>query len=215
METNKTYYVYRHIRLDTNEVFYIGVGTKSNKYTELTEYYRAHSKHYRNSFWKSIIRKTEYIVEILFETEDHKLLQQKEIEFIALYGRRNLGKGTLVNLNDGGGCNTNMIVSDETRKKQSLAKKGIYKVSQENKEKLSKLYKGIRPCKLAQENSLKARLTPISQFTLEGIWIRDFNSLKEARDFLGLKTHSPISSVLSNKYKSCRGFKWEYKQIIN
>lgn len=211
MKANKTYYVYRHLRLDTNEVFYIGIGTKSSKYTEITEYYRAYSRHYRNAFWYSVTKKTDYIVEILFETEDHLLVQQKEIEFIKLYGRRNLGIGTLVNLNDGGGCNTNMIVSQETRKKQSIAKKGIPRISQAHKDKLRELYKGIRPCLLAQENAFKAKLKPISQFTLEGEWIRDFDSIKEASEALKLKSHSSISLVLTNKHKSCKGFNWKYK----
>ena len=42
---NKIYYLYEHIRLDKNEIFYIGIGTKNQD----TKYYynvykRAHTK---------------------------------------------------------------------------------------------------------------------------------------------------------------------------
>lgn len=47
-----TGYLYRHIRLDTNEVFYIGVSCNAN-------YKRAYSKTHRNQFWENIVKKTE------------------------------------------------------------------------------------------------------------------------------------------------------------
>ena len=49
--------VYRHRRLDTFEVFYIGIG-KTEK--------RAYSKKNRNKWWKNIILKTEYSVDGLY-----------------------------------------------------------------------------------------------------------------------------------------------------
>jgi len=101
------YYVYRHVRLDTNEVFYIGIGTKNENDIKNNFYTRAYSL-YRNKHWKSIVDKTDYKVEILFESDDRKFIENKEIEFIALYGRKDLNKGTLVNLTDGGeGVNRN------------------------------------------------------------------------------------------------------------
>lgn len=119
------HYLYRHTRIDTNELFYIGVGTKPKTYRlNTTEYSRAYTKKGRSNFWRNIVEKTDYEVEILIESNDYDFLKQKEIEFIALYGRRNLGKGTLVNLTDGGDGNLNGIVSKETRLKRSNALKG-------------------------------------------------------------------------------------------
>ena len=86
------YYLYRHIRLDKNEPFYIGVGTKVNKKSFLkvtSEYVRAYSKTRRNKIWIDIVSKTDYEVEILLESDNYEFIKQKEIEFIALYGRRN------------------------------------------------------------------------------------------------------------------------------
>jgi hypothetical protein len=88
-------YVYRHIRLDTNEVFYIGVGSDDN-------YRRAHDTTQRNEFWKRIAEKTPHEVDILFDDIVRDEALEKEKEFIALYGRRNINAGTLVNLTDGG-----------------------------------------------------------------------------------------------------------------
>lgn len=85
--------VYRHIRLDVNKVFYIGIG-KSDK--------RAYDKNGRNQYWKNIVNSTDYRVDILFDDLTWEEACEKEKEFISLYGRIDLGKGTLVNLTDGG-----------------------------------------------------------------------------------------------------------------
>ena len=98
--------VYRHRRLDTFEVFYIGIG-KTEK--------RAYSKKNRNKWWKNIILKTEYSVEIIIEDVSWKEAQEVEVLLISEYGRRDLGLGNLVNLTNGGegtqGINdTNLII---------------------------------------------------------------------------------------------------------
>lgn len=110
-------YVYRHIRLDKNEPFYIGIGIDST-------YKRANERARRNNLWKKVFSKTKYVVEILFDDIDFDTAKIKEIEFIKLYGRKDLGTGTLCNLTDGGeGC-VNRIFTPEHRKKISDANKG-------------------------------------------------------------------------------------------
>lgn len=89
-------YVYRHIRIDKNEVFYVGISKQDNNYL------RARQVHKRNIFWKNIASKTEFRYDILWECDSEKELLQKEIEFIAIYGRKDQGTGTLCNLTDGG-----------------------------------------------------------------------------------------------------------------
>jgi hypothetical protein len=97
------YYLYRHIRHDINSVFYVGVGTTSSNHLGFpSEYKRAYDKNRRSAYWKNIVNKTTYDVEILFETTDLITIKEKEREFISLYGRKDLGKGSLVNHNDGG-----------------------------------------------------------------------------------------------------------------
>ncbi len=85
--------VYRHIRLDKKEPFYIGIG-KSEK--------RAYTKKGRNRLWKIIVQKTEYKVEVLFEDVDLDFANKKEIELIKLYGKISDGNGPLANISDGG-----------------------------------------------------------------------------------------------------------------
>lgn len=98
------YYLYRHIRLDTNEVFYVGIGTAYRNYGIgfKKRYNRAYRVDGRSEFWCKIVSKTAYNIEILFESDDRDFVEQKEKEFISLYGRRDTRAGTLVNLTDGG-----------------------------------------------------------------------------------------------------------------
>lgn len=103
------YYLYQHTRLDTNEVFYIGIGKKQEKRIKgvKTEFERAYVRAKRSAFWKSIANKTEVKVEILLESNDLAYIKAKEIELIKKYGRRAYDpEGTLVNFDEGGGLNT-------------------------------------------------------------------------------------------------------------
>lgn len=127
------WYVYSHTRLDKNEIFYIGIGNKP-------DYKRAHTKFSRNKFWKNIIAKTNYDVDILFQDLNKNNACQKEIELIAKYGRRNLGLGALVNLTDGGEGVTNLKHSEESKRKMSISAKGKSGISIEEQEKIKTLY---------------------------------------------------------------------------
>lgn len=124
--------VYRHRRLDTNEIFYVGIG-KTEK--------RAYSKRSRNSLWYNIVDKTDYSVEIIAEVDTWELACELEELLIQEYGRRDLGLGSLVNMTDGGEGRTNVVVSDETRKKMSKTRTGK-KFSEETKTKISEAMKG-------------------------------------------------------------------------
>ena len=90
-------YLYRHIRLDKNEPFYIGIGKSDNGLFK-----RSKQRTKRSQFWKNIASKTKYKIEIVMEDDSESFIKYKEKEFISLYGRLDLGTGTLVNLTDGG-----------------------------------------------------------------------------------------------------------------
>lgn len=113
------YYLYRHVRLDTNEVFYIGIGTKLKSQYFRTIYKRAFCIHRENFIWKSITLKTDYEVEILLESDCYKFIKEKEIEFIKLYGRKNLKEGTLSNMTNGGEGVKGRVPSKEWRENHS------------------------------------------------------------------------------------------------
>jgi hypothetical protein len=108
-------YVYRHIRLDTNEPFYIGISSGIT-------HERAFTKHKRNIYWNNIITKTDYKVEIIIDDLSWEEACNKEIEFIKLYGRKS--NGTLCNLTDGGEGTLGAVASNETRKKRSISLSG-------------------------------------------------------------------------------------------
>jgi hypothetical protein len=128
-------YVYRHIRIDKNEPFYIGIGS------DMT-YKRAREKSRRSNLWNKIIAKSDYDVEILLDDITFEEAKNKEIEFIKLYGRIDLGNGTLANLTDGGDGTPNRIFTPEHKRKLSLSQIGK-KISEEQKDKLRKYRVGI------------------------------------------------------------------------
>jgi hypothetical protein len=107
-------YLYRHIRLDKNEPFYIGIGSDSN-------YNRAYEikKDRRNIVWSRIASKSEIEVEIMLDGLSWDNACEKEIEFIKLYGRIDNSNGILSNLTDGGDGTLGLIVSEKTRKENS------------------------------------------------------------------------------------------------
>lgn len=117
--------VYRHVRVDMNQVFYIGIGK---------ELQRAFTKKGRNYDWK-LISSNGYRVDILFDNISYDEALQKEKEYIKLYGRMDLGLGTLVNKTNVGQGSTGFKVSNETKEKISNSLRGN-KLSEEHIEKL-------------------------------------------------------------------------------
>lgn len=117
--------VYIHKRLDTEEVFYVGIGV--NKH-------RAYQTRSRNDFWWNVVNKTGYKVEIKHENISYLEAANYEKELVRLFGRRDLGLGTLVNLTNGG--EGNELVSLSTKIKISDSLKGK-KQSEETKQKRS------------------------------------------------------------------------------
>lgn len=127
-------YVYKHIREDKKEIFYIGIGKIKN-------YKRAYEKNKsRNPLWENIVKKTDYTVEIIVDNLSWEEACNKEKELIKLYGRIDLGTGTLANLTDGGDGNSNF--SESTKQKISHTLKGKIQ-SLETRQKRSKTLKEI------------------------------------------------------------------------
>lgn len=128
-------YLYRHIRPDYNEVFYVGIGKDK----------RAWDKRSRTKFWNSIVDKNNgnYKIEIILEDLTEDEANEKEIEFIALYGRRVNNTGTLVNIQAGGKDHSG------------------YKMTKEQKIRLSEILKGNTRAsgKWSKERSLQASIS--------------------------------------------------------
>ena len=187
------YYLYRHIRLDKNEPFYIGVGIRKNNITKLckTEYYRAFDKNGRNELWHRIVGKTNYEIDIIIESDDREFIFKKESEFIKLYGRIDLETGTLANFTDGGEGMTNVSKKIVEKSNATKRKTGSF---YRNKEHLKKyrLPKGItaewncKPCYLYD--------------SINGILISRFNSVKECAKFINFYD-STVNMMCRNESK--------------
>lgn len=111
-------YIYKHIRKDTQETFYIGVGTTNDNFK------RAYNKIQRNKEWKSIVDSTEYDVVIVEQDLSIEDAHTKECQLIKKYGRIDLGNGTLCNLSNGGATNKGWIPNENWRKQHSEKLKG-------------------------------------------------------------------------------------------
>lgn len=113
--TNKnTLCIYQHIRLDTNEVFYVGIGY----------IVRSKSKNHRNKHWLNIVKNTEYEIQVLKTKITWEEAVELEKILISWYGRRDLNTGSLVNLTDGGEGSYGRVTTIETRLKMSEILKG-------------------------------------------------------------------------------------------
>tara|TARA_R110000868_G_scaffold351192_1_gene612489 strand:- start:275 stop:934 length:660 start_codon:yes stop_codon:yes gene_type:complete len=205
-------FVYRHIRLDKNEPFYIGISK---------DQYRPYSTKNRSKYWARIVNKSDYRVEILFDDLTYEQAKEKEIEFISLYGRKDLNNGCLVNMTDGGEGSLNVVVSEETRRLISQNNKGRkgFPHSEQSKMKISIAKTGVKQTKEAIENRLAARLklkykhsdevkkkisdtkqknnNPLNKIVLNlstGIF---YNSAQEASDLISI----PLITV----YRLCKG----------
>lgn len=207
-----TGYLYRHIRLDTNEVFYIGISLDNRK----DKFIRAYNTWKRSKFWKNIANKTNYEVDIMMINVPEDILIEREKEFIKLYGRSDLGEGTLVNLTDGGeGTTRTKYPNRKMKEEQRLSMMGR-KLSQETKDKISKAHSGkSHDPKLYESRRLAAigRKYPtlwkkVIQKTLDGETVKIWNSVKSCKDE-GF-TPKQVSNCCRGETKSHKGFKWEY-----
>lgn len=109
----KLYYIYRHIRPDIGQVFYVGKGKNRRNFYN---YERAHQPH-KNPIWQRIVAKCggRYEVEIVMEFETAEECVRKEIELIRLYGRTDQKCGMLCNLTNGGEGGYGRIYSEKQR----------------------------------------------------------------------------------------------------
>jgi len=115
--------VYLHKRLDTNEVFYIGVGI--NKY-------RASSKFGRSNHWYNVVNKHGYKVEIYSKLNSYEEALNLEKKLIKEYGRLCNKTGKLINITEGGDGIVGMKHSEESKLKMSLSNKGVSLKARQN-----------------------------------------------------------------------------------
>ena len=197
-------YLYRHIRLDKEEPFYIGIGSDDS-------YKRANEKSRRSTHWKNIVKKSGYEVEILLSNLTWEEACKKEKEFIALYGRINLNQGTLCNMTDGGEGIINPSKETRDKKRNSMigknlgASNGMKKL--ENRIKVSNSRKGRF---IGKESSVSKS---VNCYDLSGNLLATYNSILEAEKQTGVK-NSNISKVCKGIRKTAGNFIWKYHALL-
>jgi hypothetical protein len=125
---------YYHKRLDTGEIFYVGIGTPSRPYED---------KH-RNNHWNHIVEKVDYEVILVEENLSWEEACEWEKFEIKRIGRRDLGMGPLVNMTDGGEGTQGVLITEERRVNISLATKEAMS-NPEVQKRLSESHLGIKP----------------------------------------------------------------------
>ena len=212
-------YLYRHIRADKNEPFYVGIGSDN-------AFKRAYDTGNRNRHWRNIVKNTAYDVEIILEEITWEEACKKEKEFISLYGRTDLGLGSLCNLTEGGEGVIGMKHTDETKKKISEDNKRPDKLAicMENLKKMqtpearakalvNRDYKEITRKRLLKTDYSKIREASekvIFQYDLQGNFIKEWKSLTEAKNNISNINIPNICNCCRGKRKQAGGYIWKY-----
>lgn len=104
--------------------------------------------------------------------------------------------------------------SKEAKKKMSESKKGMASIfkgkhhTNESKRKISEAKKGSKNPWLSERNRVfNARSIPVVQLSIDGIFVNQFNSSREAERETGIN-HLGINNVCNKKQQTAGGFLW-------
>lgn len=147
------FYVYEHIRLDTNQVFYVGKG-KDN---------RLQSSSDRNKYWHNVVNKVGFKAVKIVEHLDEELVLLVEIERIDQL--RKLGY-KLCNITTGGQGISGLKHSEESKRKMSESRKGIvpHKHTEKTKQRIREAATGVV---FTEERKNKIRLKALGRVMSE------------------------------------------------
>ena len=188
-DTKASVMVYQHRRVSDSKVFYIGIGAKNRPY----------SKRGRNPHWQYYTKKYKYVVDILFENLTWEEACIKEKSLILEYGRRDLKKGALLNMTDGGEGQCNL--AQESRDKISLANKGKTtwmkgkKHTEDAKKKNSEKHLGKVPPNKGKPSPYKGISRPDHSARMIGA---GNSNAKRVLDVVTLQTYSCMLSYMNS-----------------
>ena len=207
------YYVYRWIRLDKNEPFYIGIGTKTKNDIEYGTFTRAAADKKNNTIWKGIKDKTSTLIQIVLESDDYEFIKSKEKEFINLYGRIDLGTGCLANMTDGGEGTLGVIVSENSRKLRGINAKNRIRC----KDSYTKMVNTRKENNFMQTKETKDKISmtksmPVIQWSLKGDYIKRWDSATLAAKKLNISkgSISQCACITNAKVYTSGGYIWSY-----
>jgi len=200
-------YIYKHIRKDKSEPFYIGIGSDKT-------YYRAHRMDGRNNLWKKIASKTEIEVVIVKDNITWDEACEGEKNLIKEYGRINNKTGILANLTEGGEGTIGKLLSDETRFLLGKGNRGK-KRTDESKHKQSISTKGI---KKSEEHKEKIRMFRLGKKWDDETKKKISQNKKGNQPWnkgLSLSVESKIKMSLAKKGKNTKGENSNAKKVLN
>ena len=209
----KPYYIYTHSNPNTREIFYVGLGSGKRK----IEFKAGRNSHYINYIKKH----GNPIVEVLYKNLTKEEACLIETNLIKEYGRKGYEPhGILLNKSLGGeGGNLGIKQSQKTRDKKSKAMKGKSIHSEEQKEKWSIERKGKKnnwdPSHIKSDKGKKKPngfvgkgLHPVTQYDLQGNFIKHYPSIKSVTEELNISSSS-LWAHLKGKTKKSGGYTWK------
>lgn len=188
------FYVYAHYTLDTNELFYVGKGTKK----------RAHHIHGRNSYWNRIVKKHGYKVEILIDNlSAQDALIQEILGILEYKPKANLTSGGEGSMGRKGWKHSLQTIEKIT--KHTRSRSNAWKIDSTKHPLWGKTQSHISKIKNASSNGQ----TPFYAIDRNNNKFGPFFYKKQAAEILNIPASSNISSCLNGKIKSYKGFKFE------
>lgn len=106
--------------------------------------------------------------------------------------------------------NTGKTLDPETKEKIRKRILGT-KRTEEEVEKSAKSRTGLKRSDEFRERMSRVQQVEVEQWSLDGKYIKTFESIKNARDASGC---NDISKCCTGKYKQSNGFVWKYKDVI-
>ncbi len=193
------------------EPFYVGKGYKNRMNDHRRENTELRKKYIFNKINKIFVETGKE--PISFKYQENMLEQSaydlKE-EIVDLIGRKNLNRGPLINLVDGGNKRRTPVLTEKQKNHSGKFKKGI----RQKEEYIIKADNARKGLKVSFEKRLtrsrKSGGTPILQYSLKGEFIKEWSMAQECFNS-GFRA---INNILRDNKRMTKGFLW-IKKISN
>jgi len=230
------FYIYAYYKPDVDPEygppFYVGKGSGERAYVHLARCQESLPRSGGCRFFYATLRKM-LVAGVQPEIEivmDHLLEEEAfafEKQLIRCIGRRDLRRGPLCNLTDGGEGRSGFVVAEETRRKIGAAHRGKM-VSVDIRAKISAGKRGSRhtsetrqrmsQSQIGRKHSAATKLrlrdkkrhlfTPVRAFDLFGVCVHQFDSINAVRTAGHQPAH--VVACLRGRRKTHHGLTWEY-----
>lgn len=186
------FYVYEHIRKDSNSVFYVGKGS----------YKRARAKNCRNRYWHHIVNKHGFEVRFVAKDLTEELAFLVEEERIDQLKRLGVN---LCNMTNGGEGSSGLVMPQSAKDAMSKRHKGKT-ITLEQRQKASESLKKIKKTPEWLQKIADAKSKPVICLDT-GV---EYKSSLEAHRATGANKIS-IRQACRGIYKTAGGLRWRYK----